>query len=78
MTKVTKWWIQFSFWDKIRLTLGGFGIGGEITLFLVDSHPDFKKWAAIITFVSIIITYFFKDENKNGIVDLFERFKKSK
>jgi hypothetical protein len=71
--KITKLWYKFSFWDKIRLTLGAIGIGGEVTLFIVESFPQWRILAAIATIISIVITYFFKDENKNGVVDTFEK-----
>lgn len=78
MTKVVKVWRQFSFWNKIRMTLGAIGIGGEITLYIGDSYDHWKIVAAVATGACILITYFFKDENKNGIVDAFERFRKPK
>lgn len=73
MTKVVKFWKKFSFWDKIRMTLSAVCIGGDITLFIVDSHPNFKIFAAIATGVSIAITIVFKDDNKNGIIDIAEK-----
>lgn len=78
MTKVIKWWIQFSFWDKFRMFLGAIGIGGEVTLFIADSYHWWKVVAAVATALSIWLTFFNKDENKNGIVDWFEKIKKSK
>lgn len=73
MNKMTKWWKRFSFWDKVRMILASLGAGGELTLFLVDSYPEWKLVAGGATFVTIILTYGFRDENKNGIVDLFEK-----
>jgi len=73
MTKqAIKWWKSFSFWDKIRMAIGLLGVGSEFTLFLVESYPHWKVIAAILTGVSIVITFFFKDEDKNGVVDAFE------
>lgn len=74
MTKqVIKWWQKFSFWDKIRMMLVSIGIGGEITLYFAESFPKWKIIAGIATVLSLGITYFFKDENKNGEVDIFEK-----
>lgn len=73
MTKRIKgWWKTFSFWDKIRMILGSVGIGGEITLFLVEAYPEWKIVAAISTIISIFITYFFKDSDNDGVVDILE------
>lgn len=71
--KINGWWKQFSFWDRVRMALGSIGIGGEITLYFADSHPKWKIVAGVATGVMLLITYFFKDENKNGIVDIFEK-----
>jgi hypothetical protein len=73
MTKKIAKWKTFSFWDKIRMTLSAVCIGGDVTLFIVDSHPEFKIYAAIATGISILITVVFKDENKNNIPDIFEK-----
>lgn len=70
--KVVNFWKQFSFWDKIRLTLGSIGVGGEVTMYFADTYVHWKLIAGGATIISIIVTYFFKDENKNNIVDLFE------
>lgn len=69
MTKLIQ---KFSFWDKIRLILLSLGVGGEITLHLGEAIPEWKVVAGIATFIALIITYFFKDDNKNDIVDAFE------
>lgn len=74
--KVVKWWQHFSFWDKIRMTLGAVGIGGEVTLYIADLYPDFRIYAALATLACIGITYFFTDKNKNGIVDWMEKYVK--
>jgi len=72
MTKVVRFWKRFSFWNKIRLTLGALGVKSEIILFVADSHPTWKIVAGIATFLTIAITYFIKDDNKNNIVDILE------
>lgn len=73
MKKAMKIWKKFSFWNRIRMTIGAFGVGGELTLFLVDSYPEWKIIAAAATALSIALTYLFRDEDKNGIVDIFEK-----
>jgi hypothetical protein len=79
MTKAVKWWKAFSFWDKVRVFLGAIGIGGEITIYVSDVWVWWRAIAAIATGLSIWLTFFIKDENKNGVVDAFEKFfKKSK
>jgi hypothetical protein len=69
MTKLIQ---KFSFWDKIRLILLSLGIGGEITLHLAEVIPQWKVVAGIATFIALVITYFFKDENHNDIIDIAE------
>lgn len=76
MTKLVKTWQKFSFWNKIRLTLGAVGIGGEVTLYLGESYPHWKILAGAATIACIIITYGFKDDNNNNIVDFLEKPKK--
>lgn len=72
MTKMIKTWQKFSFWNKIRLTLGAIGIGGEITLYIQDSYPEWKIVAGCATLGGILITYIFKDDNQNNVADIFE------
>jgi len=74
MTKLIQ---RFSFWDKIRLILLSLGIGGEITLHLQDSITEWKVVAGIATFIAMIITYLFRDDDRNDVVDIFEKKKKN-
>lgn len=71
--KVSTIFKKFSFWEKIRMFLAGIGMSSEVTLFLVESYPKWKVVAAIATISTIAITYIFKDNNGNDIVDLFEK-----
>lgn len=74
MTKqIISWWKRFSFWDKVRLLLGSLGIGSEITLFAAESIPQWKIVALVATVIAVLLTYLSKDENKNNIVDIFEK-----
>lgn len=70
MTKFIK---RFSFWTKIRMLLGLLGIGGEITLYISESIPQWHIVAGIATLISVIITYFFTDSNNNDVVDILEK-----
>ena len=73
MTKqVISWWRKFSFWNKIRLALGSVGVGGEVTLYFADSYPHWKLIAGGATVIAVMITYLFKDDNKNDVADIFE------
>ncbi|HEY0752283.1 MAG TPA: hypothetical protein VGD26_14085 [Chitinophagaceae bacterium] len=72
MTKIVKWWMKFSFWNKLRAIMASLGIGGEVALYFGDSNEVYKWVAAGATILSILITYIVEDANKNGIADIFE------
>lgn len=78
MTKVAKLWKRITFWNKVRMLLGTVGIGSEVSLYLAESFPHWKVYAALATVGAISITYFIKDENNNGLVDAFERKRNKK
>jgi len=69
MTKIIKFWMRFSFWNKVRGILTALGAGGELALYLGDSHNGV---AAVVAILLIVITYFVEDKNNNDIVDILE------
>lgn len=64
-----------SFWLKLKLILGGIGIGSEITLFWMEFAPGWKVFAGIATLIGLLITHLIEDKNNNGIADIFEKKK---
>lgn len=73
MTKIVKFWQQFSFWLKLKATFATFGVGGEIALFVGESHEKYKWLVGGATVLSILITNFIEDKNNDGIVDIFQK-----
>lgn len=79
MTKVVKWWARFSFYNKLKMIFGLFGIGGEVTNVIADSVPEWHIVTVTATLLAIAITHLIQDQDNNGIVDLFQkRFSKKK
>jgi hypothetical protein len=76
MTKIVKFWMKFSFWNKLRALFTTLGVGGEFALFLGDSHHGYKIFVGAMTVAAILITHLVEDKNANGVVDLFEDDKK--
>lgn len=62
-----------TFWNKLKGILLSLGIGSEITLFIGESHEKWKLFAAVMTFLGIIITQLIQDNNNNGKPDIFEK-----
>jgi hypothetical protein len=69
---------QFSFWTKLKLFFGSFGIGSEVALHFGDAHPVWRYVVGGATILAITITYFIEDKNNNNIVDAFENNGKTK
>jgi len=67
-----KFWIRMSFWNKIKTICAAFGISSEFTLFLVDSSPMWKIYAAAISATGILIGFIMEDNDNNGKVDMLE------
>lgn len=72
MTKITKWWQRMSFWNKLKLTIGGLGVGSELALIIGDSAHEWKVWAAVATIISVVITIWFEDKDNDGNVDILQ------
>jgi hypothetical protein len=72
MTKIVKFWMRFSFWNKLRALFTALGVGGEFALFVGDSHHGYKIFVGIMTALAIGITHLIEDSNKDGIVDMFQ------
>ena len=61
-----------SFWDKVKKSIAGVGIGTEVTLFIADSADIWKYVAAGATFMAYLIPVWIEDKNNDGIVDGLE------
>lgn len=73
MTKIIHAWMRVGFWMKIKAIIAALGIGGEITLFIIESHPGWKIVAAIATMFGIFISILIEDKDNNGIADIFQK-----
>lgn len=71
-----KFWHSISFWLKLKLILGGLGIGSEITLFMTEAAQGWKWLAGIATIIAFLITHLIEDKDNNGLADIFEKKKK--
>ena len=67
-----RFWKKISFWNKLKATIGLFGLGGEVIMHIQDSHPVWKAVGLIATGLALAIAIWFEDKNNNGIVDSFE------
>jgi hypothetical protein len=73
MTKVKKFWLQMSFWNKIKAVIAAFGAGGEITMLATDQSAGWHFITIGATVLGVLITQFIQDNNNNGIPDAFEK-----
>lgn len=72
MTRIVKLWYRTAFWARVEKSF--LYIGSVITGTLVLSDAD-KIWTLIViaaTIVGGLVGFWFNDENKNGIADIFE------
>lgn len=61
-----------SFWDKVKKSIAGVGIGTEVTLFIAGSADVWKWVAALTTLLAYWIGIWAEDKNNDGIVDGLE------
>ena len=72
MTKIIKLWYKTSFWSRVEKSF--LYVGSVVTGTLVLNEAD-KVWTLIVigsTIVGGVVGFWFNDENKNGIADIFE------
>jgi len=72
MTKIIKLWYKTSFWSRVEKSF--LYVGSVVTGTLVLNEAD-KVWTLIVigsTIAGGVVGFWFNDENKNGIADIFE------
>lgn len=69
---MSKFWIKMSFWNKLKLTIGGIGTGSELALIIGEASNGWKWFAGIATFIGIVITIWFEDKDNDGNVDILQ------
>lgn len=72
MTKVIKYWMRFSFWNRVRFILAGVGLGTEVGMILLEMGNFWKGLVVVAAIATIILTYGVEDKNNNDIVDALE------
>lgn len=77
MTRIRRFYQSITFWTKAKSLIALFGAGGEITLFMTDQAAKWHIVMGIATLLGFLITNVIEDKNNNGVVDLFEKKKKS-
>lgn len=73
MTKVIKLWKRFSFWNKVRTGLGLIGVGSEFAAYVTDAHPKMHAIVVGATLISVALTFLATDEDKDGVIDFFQK-----
>lgn len=72
MTRIVKLWHKTAFW--VRVEKSCLYVGSAITGTLVITEVD-KIWTLIViasTIAGGLVGFWFSDENKNGVPDIFE------
>lgn len=70
--KIIRWYKKMTFWNFVLKVIAPIATGGELAVYFAEGHPSFYWIIGIAAGITIYIKAFFKDDNKNGIVDLFE------
>lgn len=73
MTKVIRFWKRFSFWFKLRTFLTSVGVGSEVAAYWADAGRGIHIAIGCATILSIMISFMMTDEDKNDIVDWFQK-----
>jgi hypothetical protein len=73
MTKAIKFWKRFSFWFKVRTFLGSIGVTSEVAAYFADAGKGIHTAIGAATVLALLITFLFTDEDKNDIVDFFQK-----
>ena len=74
---MAKWFKSFSWWMKLKITIGLFGAGGEITMIVNDALPEWHAVTIAASILAIAITHLIQDKDNNNVVDLFQKKNKS-
>jgi hypothetical protein len=72
MTRIVKLWYRTAFWARVEKSF--LYIGSAVTGTLVLTDAD-KIWTLIVigsTIIGGMVGFWFNDENKNGVADIFE------
>jgi len=69
---MSKFWVKMSFWNKLKLTIGGLGAGSELALIIGEASNSWKWFAGIATFIGVVITIWFEDKDNDGNVDILQ------
>lgn len=69
---------EMSFWESILLVITPFAIGGEYFIFVNGMHPAFHYVILGVSVTALVIKGFAKDKDGNGIVDFFDKKRKTK
>lgn len=73
MTKhIIKWWKRYAFWSKLKTTILGLGVGGQVTMHALEAGTFWKIGEGVGTLIVLLISVWIEDKNNNGIVDMFE------
>jgi hypothetical protein len=62
-----------SFWNKLNHSIQLFGTGSQVALVAAEASHVWNYIAAAATTTAMLLTIWAADENKNGLVDAFEK-----
>lgn len=69
---MSKFWIKTLFWDRVRNSLAIFGTPGGAIAAYIETNPFWLFLSVICAVLIALIAIWMTDNDKNGIVDLFE------
>lgn len=66
-------WKRATFWVKLKDSFALGGLLGQAGMEVIATNEMVKIWVAIGTILGYLIGMWMSDENKDGVVDLFEK-----
>jgi len=72
MSEEMKFWKKTSFWENVKKTIAVFAAPGVIGLHEMGAADHWMIVAGGFSFIGAVLAIWAVDNDKNGIVDLFE------
>lgn len=72
MSEKMKFWKKLIFWENVKRTIAVFGAPGVVGLHEFGAADHWMIIAGTLTLVGAVLAIWATDNNKNGIVDIFE------
>jgi len=72
MSEASKFWKKVTFWENVKKTIAVFAAPGVVGLHELGASDHWMLIAGGFSFVGAVLAIWCTDNNKDGIVDIFQ------